>query len=710
MPIRFNDTSTNPDEIFVGTESIEEVYVGTELVWQKLSLPNFRFSDWTGSASVAQDGTISFVNGNAQSVTNTPTQTFGLVGADTVRAVNARVQVPDLPLMYSNANGFVTGTVNATQPQGIFTPIVTITSETQDTSSITINWHVDARNGTISSQTFVYGTSTSYGSAVSVTAGQRSVTISSLDDNTEYFYMITATNEAGTGSARDSHTTDSLPPYNPTVTYTGPALTGRTSGSFSAGQFSVTNGSDPATVTGISGTTTYSTNIGSDGTASAVAGAVSTRGGASSDSYSGPCNLSSTPTNPTQVFSGTTYRTSGTQNGTRSYTERFRDTPYTYMAVAAVTPSDQSIGVVVSYTVPSGYSGAGNTAMRTATINNPGVAGAAAPTSATAPCGTVTASASCTQTVSLGTQASHGITRGCSEASVGTGTLSIDIDEGASPSYIAGMSYTASLSSSSTTTFSGGIPSNANYNWSVSGHGVSASGTGSTISFTIPDNGSTDNIRISLTLSFTGAESSTFIDSASASVPVTNPIHTQNYTFVLGSATGLALSGTVSGTISGTAGSPFSVSASVIAASGYMTPVISSVSGSGTVSNPTFAGTTATYSGTIPSGGFGGPATITVNGSATLSGCTGSVSSVAPISVSNFGLPQCNYVITSTSGFFTFAGGFLASGTTVFVNAFGNLGRVMQASDNAGMVCSGSNTITTPTTCCPPIGSPCPNI
>ncbi len=75
-------------------------------------LPTFAFSDWTGSAAVATSGAISFTNGNAASVTNSPSQSFGTVGSSTQRVVNCRVEVP---ANYSNTGDFVTGTFTTNQ-------------------------------------------------------------------------------------------------------------------------------------------------------------------------------------------------------------------------------------------------------------------------------------------------------------------------------------------------------------------------------------------------------------------------------------------------------------------------------------------------------------------------------------------------------------------------------------------------------------------
>ena len=112
------------------------------------------------------------------------------------------------------------------------------------------------------------------------------------------------------------------------------------------------------------------------------------------------------------------------------------------------------------------------------------------------------------------------------------------------------------------------------------------------------------------------------------------------------------------------------------------------------------------------SGTFNGSnvsATSTITGTVAAEGCSGMVSSDTPTVMSNFGLAQCAYTITSTSGFWDLNGlGAVATGAQLFVNAFGNLGATVTASDADGNICQGSNTLTAPATCCPAIGTTCP--
>ena len=85
--------------------------------------PTFYFTDWNGSVSVAQDGTISTTNGNA-TVVSVNTGNFGIVYNDTSRTINVTITVPG---GYSNSGNQLTGDRTATQPASPAPPDPTVT-------------------------------------------------------------------------------------------------------------------------------------------------------------------------------------------------------------------------------------------------------------------------------------------------------------------------------------------------------------------------------------------------------------------------------------------------------------------------------------------------------------------------------------------------------------------------------------------------------
>jgi hypothetical protein len=79
---------------------------------QQVAPPIFAFSDWNGSVSVSQGGSVSYVTGNAAGAVLVSPSSFGLVNTDTTRTINVTITVPS---GYSNSGGTVSGTRTATQ-------------------------------------------------------------------------------------------------------------------------------------------------------------------------------------------------------------------------------------------------------------------------------------------------------------------------------------------------------------------------------------------------------------------------------------------------------------------------------------------------------------------------------------------------------------------------------------------------------------------
>jgi hypothetical protein len=86
------------------------------------SPPTFYFTDWNGSVSVAQNGTISTTNGNA-TVVSVNTSNFGVVYNDTSRTINVTITVPG---GYSNSGNQLSGDRMATQPASTAEIAVTV--------------------------------------------------------------------------------------------------------------------------------------------------------------------------------------------------------------------------------------------------------------------------------------------------------------------------------------------------------------------------------------------------------------------------------------------------------------------------------------------------------------------------------------------------------------------------------------------------------
>ena len=218
------------------------------IVWQRGAARLFGAADWTGSVTIANDGSLTIMNGNSRIAVTTDPAAFGRVASDIVRNIEVTVGVPNDSTAWTNANTNITFTVQATQPQGIFAPIVSISSESSDENSITLEWDVNARFGLISSQRILISTTESDitsggGNMVSaIAAGTRSVVITGLLATTTYYYRIYATNEAGESFVQDNETTTVVP---------GRTTSGSITGNISGGSFTPTTFSR----TGATGTT-----------------------------------------------------------------------------------------------------------------------------------------------------------------------------------------------------------------------------------------------------------------------------------------------------------------------------------------------------------------------------------------------------------------------------------------------------------------------
>lgn len=109
------------------------------------------------------------------------------------------------PANRATLNGVVVWEATA---QGM-APVLTLGSVVAEFTSIELFWSV---TGVPSSITIEYGTSTSYGSTQTVSATATSYTITGLQQNTNYFFRITATNTAGANSVMGSAMTGIIVP------------------------------------------------------------------------------------------------------------------------------------------------------------------------------------------------------------------------------------------------------------------------------------------------------------------------------------------------------------------------------------------------------------------------------------------------------------------------------------------------------------------
>ena len=226
MPIirRINGVNTNVDPDSPSntySQVIRRSGGVNTVVWNRIVARAFAISDWTGVVSIDVLGNVSVTQGNSRiTPTFTPTTFGGRVASDTPRTVSVTIGVPDDP-MWTNRNTNITRNVMATQPQGIFVPTVNIHNTDPSHNAIVVDWTVDAMNGSISSQSVEYGTTTAYGNTVNgVGASDRTATITGLNTETTYFIRVSATNEAGTGRDTASART-TVAPLQPADIITG---------------------------------------------------------------------------------------------------------------------------------------------------------------------------------------------------------------------------------------------------------------------------------------------------------------------------------------------------------------------------------------------------------------------------------------------------------------------------------------------------------
>ena len=181
------------------------VYLGEEdLYWQEGGSDLFIFGDWSGTASVEQDGTITLTAGNAASVstsTSNFTSSSPVYNNETQREIDVSIVVPE---GYGNSGETITRIVNGipeplkvTQAGSL--PIINnFIVESQGSDSIKIQW--DSVIGSDGNLSITWGTGLSYeniGSTISTDTNFMDYNLENLTVNTSYNIRMTATNPVG---------------------------------------------------------------------------------------------------------------------------------------------------------------------------------------------------------------------------------------------------------------------------------------------------------------------------------------------------------------------------------------------------------------------------------------------------------------------------------------------------------------------------------
>lgn len=149
------------------------IYLGaSNLYWSQdgQALPNFTFSDWTGTVSVSAGGAITITNGNSPNAStedaNFPANTDP--GNRSV-IVNVSVEVPQGA--YGNVGAIVTGTKTVTQPTSYTAPSPPPAASSGQLAVMMIA-HSSLINATISpSSGYVYGNTANPGQTSTITNG-----------------------------------------------------------------------------------------------------------------------------------------------------------------------------------------------------------------------------------------------------------------------------------------------------------------------------------------------------------------------------------------------------------------------------------------------------------------------------------------------------------------------------------------------------------
>ena len=392
---------------------------------------------------------------------------------------------------------------------GTFTDFTISMTETALTEGETVTYSVSNlittfNNPTNLSYSWTFG-GTSTHSPSSSTAASPTVTTSADGTLTASVTVSFAGAEGSTFSFTKAANTITVsdPIFTPFATWGGSTFTA-SGGTIGTGLYS-TNMESPSASIG--------SNLGNNGSATAVAGSSSTSGGGTTTTYDGVCDGLSPATN--QVFAGHGYTQTGTEDGTTVVAPTVTSTPYTYSSTGPTTKPARTVTVTVTGTVPTGFQNAGGSTSATMDVTQAGHTGSAAPTSASAPCGTVSSGTGCTHQTSSG-GSSTPVTQVCSESATGNGTFTFGVTDPADGTVGDSFAYSIAPGSFQTTHASGG--SGVSYSWTFSGAGVSptssSSGSGSVTT------SAAGTLTISCTASFAGDGGSTFSHTASTTVDV----------------------------------------------------------------------------------------------------------------------------------------------------------------------------------------------
>ena len=322
---------------------------GTKTVTQPNNLVAFTFADWTGTASVAASGTISFTNGNATSVTNSPAQSFGTVSSATSRTVNCRIQVPS---GYSNTGAYIDGTKTVTQPLTL--PTFTFSDWTGTFNSV-------AQNGTINY---------SVGNATSVSVSPASYpTVSSDTSRTPTFTVTVPSGYTNTGGTVSGTKGSQTQPSNLSA-FTFSDWTGTFTSVSQNGTINYTTGNAASVSVSPSSYSTVSTDTSRTPTFTVTVPAGYTNTGGTVSGTKGTRTQAATLS--AFAFSDWTGTASVAANGTISFTNGNATSVSNTPAQSFSTVStDTSRNVNCSVTVPAGYSNTGGTVTGTKTVTQP---------------------------------------------------------------------------------------------------------------------------------------------------------------------------------------------------------------------------------------------------------------------------------------------------------------------------------------------------
>ena len=532
MPINIGGQLVN--DIRIGADAVDAVYCGATRIYP--STAAFTIADAGIVYSVDANGTVNLainlgtlvspLSDGVAVVEGANANIFTAQAMDVNRPLTGMVTVPNDPTMWSNANENIPITgITDIQEQSLYDGVIRfiVASNVQAAADIP---YTDQ----------LVGTTQTYSTILMAENG-----------------FVFNSNDLTTFSIDNAVTVDTVPPsdtgiievdltantvrtaiaYAGVANYSGPVLV-NTGGTMMASNWSVTNGVDAATVTGISITsfgsgTTYNSNLATDATTRRTRGTIVepvttfTPDGGEQDLT--PLNVN--------VFAGTSFLQMYNETGTNSTTARTRTDTYTF--VAGTNAAARNVVVTVTYKVPIGYLNADGSVDDTGnTVNQPG--DTATTTANSNACGVLSAgNPTCTNLVTLAP--ASGPTAALREASrtiPGIGTLTLNVTDNDADNSITTMEtvqFTATASSSY-------VPTRAiTYAWTNVGTATGSFSAQSAMTTFTPM--TTGTVIARCTASHTGDAGTTFTNTDdSDSIAVTAPAPTCGSTITISAGSG----------------------------------------------------------------------------------------------------------------------------------------------------------------------------